>query len=107
MNVAIGAPFIHGALLFSWTLFYFMQTAWVACGHTPIHRAWGLAEIALFSVMMCLILVTKIIVMRLDDAHGYGAAGRRFAAVPLFALPVLIGLAGRKGSAPHVRWQDA
>jgi len=25
---------IHGALLFSWTLFYFMQTAWVASGHT-------------------------------------------------------------------------
>src|SRR5205823_9516753 len=43
---------IHGALLFSWTLFYFMQTAWIASGHTPTHRAWGLAGIALFSVMM-------------------------------------------------------
>jgi hypothetical protein len=40
--------------------------------------------------MMCSILVTKITVMRLDDARGYGDAGRRFAAVPLFALPVLI-----------------
>jgi hypothetical protein len=83
---------IHGALLFSWTLFYFVQTAWVASGRTPTHRAWGLAGIALFSVMMCSILVTKITVMRLDDAHGYGDAGRRFAAVPLFGLPVLIGI---------------
>jgi len=82
---------IHGALLFSWTLFYFMQTAWIASGHTPTHRAWGLAGIALFSVMMCSILVAQITVMRLGDAHGYGDAGRRFAAVALCALPVLIG----------------
>jgi len=82
---------IHGALLFSWTLFYFMQTAWVASGHTPTHRAWGLAGIAMFSVMMCSILVAQITVMRLYDAHGYGDAGRRFAAVALCALPVLIG----------------
>src|SRR5579863_188766 len=82
---------IHGALLFSWTLFYLMQTAWVASGHTPTHRAWGLAGIALFSVLMCSILVTAITVVRLDEAHGYGDAGRRFIAVPLLAMPVLIG----------------
>ncbi|TLY81877.1 MAG: hypothetical protein E6K42_06565, partial [Gammaproteobacteria bacterium] len=82
---------IHGALLFSWTLFYFMQTAWIASGHTPTHRAWGLAGIALFSVMMCSILVAQITVMRLGDARGYGDAARRFAAVALCALPVSIG----------------
>ena len=82
---------IHGALLFSWTLFYFMQTAWVAAGRTPTHRAWGLAGIALFSVMMCSILVAQITVMRLYEVQGYGDAGRRFAAVALCALPVLIG----------------
>ncbi|TLZ56652.1 MAG: hypothetical protein E6K22_01865, partial [Gammaproteobacteria bacterium] len=82
---------IHGALLFSWTLFYFMQTAWIASRHTPTHRAWGLAGIALFSVMMCSILVAQITVVRVADAHGYGDAGRRFAAVALCALPVLIG----------------
>ena len=32
---------IHGILLFSWTLFYLAQTAWVAAGRTPAHRAWG------------------------------------------------------------------
>jgi hypothetical protein len=82
---------IHGALLFSWTVFYFIQTAWVASGHTPTHRAWGLAGIALFSVLMCSILVTAVTVMRLDEARGYGDAGRRFIAVPLLAMPVLIG----------------
>lgn len=82
---------IHGALLFTWTLFYFLQTAWVASGRTPTHRAWGLAGIALFSVMMCSILVAQITVMRLNDAHGDGDAGRRFAAVTLCALPMLVG----------------
>src|SRR5438876_11906082 len=69
----------------------FMQTAWIASGHTPTHRAWGLAGIALFSVMMCSILVAQITVMRLGDARGYGDAARRFAAVALCGLPVLIG----------------
>jgi hypothetical protein len=81
---------IHGALLFSWTLFYFVQTAWIASGHTPTHRSWGLAGIALFSVMMCSILVAQITVMRVADAQGYGDAGRRFAAVALCPFPVLI-----------------
>src|SRR5689334_14639266 len=82
---------IHGVLLFSWTLFYFMQTAWIASGRTPTHRAWGLAGIALFSVMMCSILVAQTTVMRVYDEQGYGEAARRFAAVALCAVPVLIG----------------
>src|SRR5437660_12180694 len=57
----------------------------------PTHRAGGRAGIALFSVMMCSILVAQITVMRLGDAHGYGDAARRFAAVALCGLPVLIG----------------
>jgi hypothetical protein len=83
---------IHGFLLFGWTVFYFAQTAWVASGRTPDHRAWGLAGIALFSVMLCSIVVLKITMMRLDDARGLGDASRRFAAVTFCALPVMIGL---------------
>jgi len=40
---------------------------------------------------MCSILVAQVTVMRLYDGHGYGDEGRRFAAVALFGLPVLIG----------------
>jgi hypothetical protein len=83
---------IHGALLFTWTLFYFMQTAWVASGRVPTHRAWGLAGIALFSVMVCSIIVTKVTLLRMEDARGFGDAARRFAAVALLALPLMIGL---------------
>ena len=83
---------IHGILLFSWTLFYFLQTAWVAAGRTPTHRAWGMAGIALFSVMICSIIILRITVIRLDDARSFGDASRRFSAVTFCALPVMIGL---------------
>ena len=81
---------VHGFLLFSWTLFYLAQTAWVASGRIATHRAWGLAGIALFTLMACSIVVLKITMMRLDDAHGYGDASRRFAAIAFGALPLMI-----------------
>jgi hypothetical protein len=37
-------PHIHGALLFTWTVFYFIQTAWIASGRTRVHRAWDSSE---------------------------------------------------------------
>ena len=83
---------VHGFLLFTWTLFYFTQTAWIASGRTATHRAWGLAGISLFSVLVCAIIATRIATLRLDDAHGMGDAGRRFSAVVFVALPVMIGL---------------
>ncbi len=83
---------IHGFLLFSWTLFYFLQTALVATGRTSSHRSWGLAGIALFSVLVCSIVATRITVMNLQDVQGFGDAGRRFSAVVFVALPLMIGL---------------
>jgi hypothetical protein len=83
---------IHGMLLFAWTLFYFMQTALVASGRTPAHRAWGIVGVSLFSVLVCSILVTKITLMRIDELRGFGIETRRFAAVTFGALPLMIGL---------------
>ena len=83
---------IHGFLLFSWTLFYFLQTALVASGRTPSHRAWGLAGISLFSVLVCSIIATRVTLLKLEDAHGMADAGRRFSAVAIVALPMMIGL---------------
>jgi hypothetical protein len=83
---------VHGFLLFSWTLFYFVQTAWVASGRTSTHRAWGLAGISLFSVLVCSIIATRITLLRLDEAHGLGDESRRFSAVAFVALPFMIGL---------------
>ena len=83
---------VHGFLLFSWTLFYLVQTAWIASGRTSTHRAWGLAGISLFSVVICAIIATRITLLRLEDARGLGEASLRFSAVVFVALPVMIGL---------------
>ena len=76
---------IHGALLFTWTCFYFVQTLLVARGRTPDHRAWGLAGIALFTALMCSILVTQEVVLARNQALGFGDAALRFSAVTLTA----------------------
>jgi len=83
---------VHGMLLFSWTLFYFVQTALVASGRTLSHKSWGLFGIALFSVMVCSIIATRVTLLKLEDAHGVGEAGKRFSAVAMLALPLMIGL---------------
>jgi hypothetical protein len=84
--------YIHGSLLFTWTSFYFVQTALVTARRTMDHRAWGLAGIALFSVLMCSILVAEMAVLKRDEALGMGDAARRFAAVTLCAWPLMAGL---------------
>jgi hypothetical protein len=83
---------IHGILLFSWTCFFFVQTALVANGRTLDHRAWGLAGIALFSILMCSILVTELTSIKRDEPDGFGDAARRFSAVTLTAWPLLAAL---------------
>jgi hypothetical protein len=86
-----GAPIfhIHGFLLFTWTLFYFFQTALVAARRTPDHRSWGMAGIALFSVMTCSVILTELTILKQDEALGMADAGRRFSAVALCAWPLL------------------
>jgi hypothetical protein len=84
--------YIHGTLLFAWTCFYFVQTGLVAARRTMDHRAWGLAGIALFSILMCTILVTEMAVLKRDEALGMGDGARRFAAVTLCAWPLMAGL---------------
>ena len=80
---------IHGALLFSWTCFYFVQTLLVAKGRTLDHRAWGLAGISLFTAMMCSILVGQEAVLARNEALGFGEAALRFSAVTLTAWPLM------------------
>jgi hypothetical protein len=80
---------IHGALLFSWTCFYFVQTLLVARGRTLDHRAWGLAGISLFTALLCSILVAQETVLARNQALGFGDAALRFSAVTLTAWPLM------------------
>lgn len=83
---------VHGFLLFTWTLFYFLQTMWIASGRKVSHKAWGLAGISLFTLLICSIIATRITMLKLDDARGLGDESRRFSAVVFVALPLMIGL---------------
>jgi hypothetical protein len=83
---------VHGMLMFSWVCFYFIQTFLVATGRTLNHRNWGLAGIALFSAILCVILVGESAVIRVNEARGFGEAALRFAAVTLCAWPLMAGL---------------
>jgi hypothetical protein len=81
--------YIHAALLFSWTCFYFVQTLLVARGRILDHRAWGLAGISLFTAMMFSILVGEEAVLARNEALGFGEASLRFSAVTLTAWPLM------------------
>jgi len=83
---------MHGMLMFTWVCFFLMQTALVASGRTLNHRTWGLAGIALFSAILCMVLVTESVVIKTNEARGFGDAARRFAAVTLCAWPLMAGL---------------
>jgi hypothetical protein len=83
---------VHGALMFLWTCFYFMQTALVANGRTSNHRTWGLFGIALFGAILSFIVVGSLAVLKHNEALGFVEAGRRFAAIPLSSWPLMAGL---------------
>lgn len=92
-----GAPpvlHVHAALMFVWTCFFFAQTAFVANGRTITHRALGLFGIGLFGVIIAMIPVGVFAVLKHNELLGFAEAGRRFAAVPLMAWPVMAGLFG-------------
>jgi hypothetical protein len=100
---------VHGFLLFSWVCFYLLQTTLVATGRTMDHRNWGLAGIALFSFVLCSILVGQMAVLKAAEARGMGDAARRFAVVSLCAWPLMAGIfamaiANSRRPQIHKRW---
>ena len=100
---------LHGILLFSWTCFFLVQTCLIAAGRTIDHRAWGLAGISLFTLVVCSIPAGQLAVLHRADAAGFGDAARRFAAVPLCGLPVLVAvfalaIANVRRPEVHKRW---
>jgi hypothetical protein len=83
---------VHGILMFTWTVFFLVQTALVASGRTMDHRSWGLAGIALFTTIACAVLVGEMAVLKRDEAEGFGLQSRHFAAVTLCAWPLMVGI---------------
>jgi len=80
-----GAPIlhIHGALFFTWTLFFFAQTTLVATGRTLDHRSWGMAGISLATAMACTVVLAAINSMKVAEAIGMAEQARQFSYVSL------------------------
>ena len=73
---------IHGALLFTWTCFYFVQTALVAARtHAGSSRLGIWREYRYSRAMMCSILVGEAAVLARNEALA--SATRRAASPPL------------------------
>ncbi len=93
-GTSVGPPvlYVHGLLFSAWVLFLFAQAALVASGRTLRHKDWGLAGVALASAMA--FSVPLVVLTQLADAEAAGFAdqARRFAIVPLLALPLWGGL---------------
>ena len=83
-----GGPLLHlhGALFFGWTLFFLMQTVFVATGHTINHRNWGLAGISLATAMGFTVVIAAIRSIKVAETIAMGDDARRFTIVSLSGL---------------------
>lgn len=82
---------LHGALFFSWTLFFLFQTTLVASGRVMDHRAWGMAGISLATAMAFTVVLAAINSVRAAEAIGMADQARRFMAVSLLSLLIWTG----------------
>ena len=91
-----GAPVLHlhGAVFFTWTLFFFLQTLLVATGQTLNHRSWGLAGISLATAMVFTIVLAAINSIRVAGTIGMADEARRFAYVSLTGAVLFSGFVG-------------
>lgn len=89
----VGAPIVHlhSALFSLWPIFLLSQ-AWLAArGRLRQHRAWGLAGIALASVMFVLGIAVGIGTLQYGLSKGYGDASRAFFLAPVTAVGLFAG----------------
>jgi hypothetical protein len=57
---------IHGLIMFSWVLFFFIQSLLVARGKVMAHRAWGVLGVSIYTAMV--FLTMAIVSLRIAQA---------------------------------------
>jgi hypothetical protein len=57
---------IHGMILFSWVLFFFIQTLLVARGNVLAHRTWGVLGVSIYTAMVFMIMA--VVSLRIAQA---------------------------------------
>ena len=84
----VGPPLlhIHGALSTAWIVFLITQTWLVSAGKIRNHRDWGLAGIALATLVVVVGCAAAIVGLQERLARGEGDTARAFLATPLTAM---------------------
>lgn len=87
-----GGPLLHwhGVLFFGWTLFFLMQTLFIATGQVVNHRNWGLVGISLATAMAISVVIAAIRTIKVAEAISMGDEARRFTIVSLSGLVVFV-----------------
>lgn len=87
-----GGPLLHwhGMLFFGWTLFFLMQTLFIATGRLVNHRNWGLVGISLATAMAISVVIAAIRTIKVAEAISMGDDARRFTIVSLTGLVVFV-----------------
>jgi hypothetical protein len=93
MGTFNGQPLLHiHGLAFTGWLFLLVGQNWrIAQGRLDNHRAWGLAGIALATLIFVLGVTTAIVGLQERYEHGYAEAGRTFVIVPLVTISLFYG----------------
>ena len=82
--------FVHGALATAWVLLYCLQTGLIAARARSLHRALGMAGMALGTVMVVVSVPTALVMSRFDVDNGI-AHVYSLLSVPLIDLSVFAG----------------
>jgi hypothetical protein len=76
----VGSPLLHlhGLLFSAWTLFFLLQTIFVATGRVSSHRAWGMLGISIATAMLFVgfAAADEVLIRRLEA--GFGDRARAF-----------------------------
>ena len=76
----VGSPLLHlhGLLFSAWTLFFFVQTTFVASAKVERHRVWGLLGISLATAMVLVGIAVADEALARRLAAGFGDRARAF-----------------------------
>lgn len=82
---------IHGLIFTAWLLLLVGQNWRIAQGRLDHHRAWGLAGVALATMMFTIGVTTAVIGLRERYAEGAAEAARTFLITPLLTITLFYG----------------
>jgi hypothetical protein len=106
----VGSPLLHlhGLLFSAWTLFFLVQTIFVARGRLDRHRAWGLLGVSLATAMVLVGFATADQGLRNRLAAGFGDRALAFhiastSMIAVFGVLVFVAIAKVRRPEVHKR----